>query len=109
MNNVGHTNFKFFCCIFHTFSCLIPKKKKVQKTIEDDVLVYFASRKNMGASTIKWIAPNPCLVLSESDSKLCTNFEFCKGEKKKKKNNRRHSINILIYKAKKFMMTKQFQ
>jgi hypothetical protein len=26
---------------------------------------------------VKWITPNPCLVLSERDSKLYTNFEFC--------------------------------
>ena len=32
---------------------------------------------NMGASTVKWTTPNPCLVSSESDSKLYTNFEFC--------------------------------
>ena len=31
----------------------------------------------MGASTVKWTCPDPCLVLSESDSKLYTNFEFC--------------------------------
>jgi hypothetical protein len=30
-----------------------------------------------GASTVKWIAPDPCLVLSESDSKLYSNFELC--------------------------------
>jgi hypothetical protein len=35
----------------------------------------------MGVSTIKWIATDLCLVLSESDFILCTNFEFC--EKKK--------------------------
>ena len=34
---------------------------------------------HMGASTVKWIAPNPCLGLSESDAKLYTNFEFCKA------------------------------
>ena len=31
----------------------------------------------MGASRVKWITPNSCLVLSESDSELYTNFEFC--------------------------------
>ena len=32
---------------------------------------------------VKWIAPNPCLMLSELDSILCTNFEFCKEKKLK--------------------------
>ena len=31
----------------------------------------------LGASTIKWTTLDPCLVFSESDSKLYTNFEFC--------------------------------
>ena len=26
----------------------------------------------LGASTVKWTALDPCLMLSESDSKLCT-------------------------------------
>ena len=30
----------------------------------------------MGASTVKWTAPGPCLVFNESDSKLCINVEF---------------------------------
>ena len=30
-----------------------------------------------GASTVKWIAPDPCPMLSESDSKLYSNFELC--------------------------------
>ena len=42
----------------------------------------------MGASTIKWTAPDPCLVFNESDSKLYTNFEFYEktnyGHSKKK-------------------------
>jgi hypothetical protein len=29
-----------------------------------------------GASTVKWIALDPCSGLSESDPKLYTNFEF---------------------------------
>ena len=28
------------------------------------------------ASTVKWTTPYPCLVFSESDLKLYTNFEF---------------------------------
>ena len=31
---------------------------------------------HMGASTVKWIALDPCSGLSESDPKLYTNFEF---------------------------------
>ena len=31
----------------------------------------------MGASTVKWTTLDPCTGLSESDSKLYTNFEFC--------------------------------
>ena len=49
---------------------------------------------------VKWTAPDPCLVLSESGSILCTNFEFCEEK------NHRHLKNILIYKAKQFIMTK---
>ena len=30
----------------------------------------------MGASMVKWTALDPCSGLSESDPKLCTNFEF---------------------------------
>ena len=55
----------------------------------------------LGASMVKWTAPDPCLVLSESDSILCLNFEFCEEK------THRHSKNILIYKAKQFMMTKR--
>ena len=29
---------------------------------------------HIGASTVKWTAPDPCLVLSESDSVVCTNI-----------------------------------
>lgn len=35
---------------------------------------------HMGASTSKWTAPNPYLVLSGSDSKLCTKFKFCEDK-----------------------------
>jgi hypothetical protein len=35
----------------------------------------------MGASTVKWTTPDPCLMFSESDSKLNTNFEFCEEKK----------------------------
>ena len=31
----------------------------------------------MGASVVKWTTHDPCLVLSESDSTLYTNFEYC--------------------------------
>jgi hypothetical protein len=34
----------------------------------------------MGAITVKWIAPDPYLVFSESDPKVYTNFEFCEEE-----------------------------
>ena len=44
----------------------------------------------VGASMLKWTFHDACLVLSESDSKLCTNFKFCEEENHK----------ILIYKAK---------
>ena len=53
----------------------------------------------MGVSTVKWTTHDPCLVLSEGDSILCTNVEFCE------ENNDRHFKDILIYKAKQFMMT----
>ena len=33
------------------------------------------------ASTVKWTILDSCLVLSESDSKLYTNFEFGEGNK----------------------------
>ena len=32
--------------------------------------------RGVGASTVKWTTPNPCIVLCESDSSLCTNIEF---------------------------------
>ena len=34
----------------------------------------------MAASTVYWATPFSCLVLSERDSILCTNFEFCEGK-----------------------------
>ena len=37
------------------------------------------------------MAPYPCLVFNESDSKLYTNIEFCE------EGNHRHFKNILIY------------
>ena len=54
----------------------------------------------MDTSTIKYTTPLPCISLSESDSKLYTNFEFCEGT------NSKHLKNTLIYKAKQFMFTK---
>ena len=43
---------------------------------------------DVGASTVKWIALDPCSGLSESDPKLHPNFEFFKLE------NHKHSENI---------------
>ena len=40
---------------------------------------------NLGASTVKWTTPYPCLVLSESDSMLYSNFAFVKRQIIKKK------------------------
>lgn len=34
----------------------------------------------MGASTIKWTTLDPCTCLSESVSKLYTNFNFCEDK-----------------------------
>ena len=58
---------------------------------------------HLGASTVKRIVVDQCLVLSECDSFLCTSFEFVKKK----------SIDILKHidlqsKAKQFMMTKKF-
>ena len=39
----------------------------------------------MVASTVQWITPDPCLVLSESDSILYADFKYCE------ENNHRHS------------------
>ena len=57
----------------------------------------------MVASTVKWIAPNPCIYLSESDSKLYTNLDCCEEK------NHKHSKNMLMYKAKQFFLTKKFK
>jgi hypothetical protein len=35
----------------------------------------------METNIVKWTTPYPCLVLNESDPKLCTNFEFFLREK----------------------------
>ena len=55
---------------------------------------------DMGASTIKWTTLDPCSGLIESDPKLFINFEFYEIEIHK------HMENIWIYKAKKFLFTK---
>jgi hypothetical protein len=55
---------------------------------------------HLGASTVKWTAFEPCSGLSESDPKLYTNFEFYETEIFK------HFKSIWIYKAKRFMFTK---
>ena len=52
---------------------------------------------------LKWITPNPCPCSSESDTKLYTNFEFCKQKI------HRHSKNVSIYKTKQLKMTIFFQ
>ena len=58
----------------------------------------------LGASTVKWTTLESRSGLSESDPKLCTNFEFDEIEIHK------HLENICIYKAKQFLFTKkQFQ
>ena len=57
-------------------------------------------------SMVKWTAPHPHIGLSESesDAKLYAISEFCQVK------NHKHLIeNILIYKAKQFMLTKQFE
>ena len=51
-----------------------------------------------GTSTVKY--PTPLLYVSESDSKLYIDFEFCGGKYYK------HLKSTLIYKVKKFMLTK---
>jgi hypothetical protein len=57
----------------------------------------------LGASTYEYTTPLPCVGLGESDSKLYTNFEFCEEKNKKQLKN------ILIYKAKQFMLPNVFQ
>ena len=49
---------------------------------------------------VKWTTLDPCSGLSESDSKLYTNLEIYEIEIYK------HLENIWIYKAKRFMFTK---
>ena len=36
-----------------------------------------------GASMVKWTALDPCLMLSESDSSLYINFQFCEEKNHK--------------------------
>ena len=55
----------------------------------------------LGASTVKYTTPLPYIGLSESDSKLYANFEFCEKYK--------HLENILIPKIKQFMLTIFFE
>ena len=50
-------------------------------------------------STVQCTTPLPCIGLSESDSKLYTNFNFCEGK------NHKQLKNTLIYKAKQFVLT----
>jgi hypothetical protein len=35
----------------------------------------------VGASTVKYTTPLPCIGLIESDSKLYSKLEFCEGKK----------------------------
>ena len=56
----------------------------------------------MGASTVKYTTPLPCISISESVSKSYTNFEFFEGK------NHEHFKNTLIYKAKQKMLTSVF-
>jgi hypothetical protein len=56
----------------------------------------------MGASTVKWRCFDPCTCLSESVSKQDTNFEFWE-----KRNIINIKKNIMIYKAKRFILTKK--
>lgn len=44
-----------------------------------DLKLYLSCSKwvQVGVSTVKWTTPNLCLVLSESDSNLHINFDFC--------------------------------
>lgn len=45
---------------------------------------------SLGASTVKWTAPDLCLVLSASDSILCTIFEFCGGKSHRQMSLKKH-------------------
>ena len=51
---------------------------------------------------VKYTTPLPCIVLSESDSNLYTNFEFCEGKIITIEN-------TLIYKAKQFVLGKNIK
>ena len=42
--------------------------------VDDGALVL---KRPLGASMVRWTTPDPCLVLSDRDWKLYTNFEFC--------------------------------
>ena len=56
----------------------------------------------LGANTVKYKSSLPCIGLSESDSKLWTNFEFC--ERKNLKHMKKKHIDLqsqAIYVAKK--------
>ena len=55
----------------------------------------------MGASMVKWIAPDPCLVFSESDSNYTLTLNFVKNKY------HRHFSKIPIYKAKQIVKTKR--
>jgi hypothetical protein len=55
---------------------------------------------HVGASTVKWTTLDPCSGLSESDPKIYINFEFYELEIHK------HLESMWIYKAKRFMFTK---
>ena len=54
-----------------------------------------------GASTVEWTTLDPCIGLSDSESKLYNNFEFCEEK------NHEHSTNTLIYEVKQFILTKK--
>ena len=53
----------------------IPKSCVGQGMLKDFIKKLHAQ---MGASTVKWTTPEPWVGLSESDSKLYTNFELSK-------------------------------
>ena len=55
----------------------------------------------LGASIVKYTTPLPCNGLSDSDTKLFTNFEFCEGT------NHKHLKNTLIHKAKLLTLTQK--
>ena len=45
----------------------------------------------LGASTVEWTAPDPCLVFDKNSSRLYTDYEFCEEK------NHRHFQYIAIY------------